>query len=85
MNEKKKPVYEQRIGSVRVTIWKNHARNGDKFHNVTFVRRFKTEDDEWSSSNTYTGLSDLALLEEAVQLAQSWIRQQMQTEPVRVN
>jgi len=78
MNDKKKPVYEERIGPVRLSIWENQDRNGEVFHNVRVVRRFKSEGEEWANSNTYTGLSDLALLEEAVQLAQSWLRQQRQ-------
>lgn len=78
MEEKKKPVYEERIGPVRVTIWENQDKHGNTFHNVTLVRRFKSGPNTWKTSSSFTGLSDLALLEEALQLAQNWLRQHKQ-------
>ena len=66
-------VFETRVNSVCVSIWKNEDENGPEFHNVTIVRRYKSGD-EWSNSNSYTGLGDLALLSEAVEVAKEWIR-----------
>jgi len=76
MTEDRKPVFEQRLGAIRVTIWENKDKDGSVFYNTTVVRRFKSGGDEWSNSNSYTGLADLALLEEAVQLGKAWLRKQ---------
>ena len=74
MTEDKKPIFEQRVGSVRLSVWKNEDKDRNTFHNVTIVRRYKSGDDDWSNSNSYTGLSDLALLGEAVELAREYLR-----------
>ena len=66
-------VYEERLGAIRVTIWENHDKNGNVFHNVNVVRRYQVGS-EWSNSDKFTGLSDVALLREAVELAQTWLR-----------
>jgi hypothetical protein len=71
-----KPAFEERVGSVRVSIWKNKDKNGKPFYNTTLVRRFKAGE-EWDNSNSYTGLSDLALLQEATTLAQGFLRSEL--------
>ena len=73
MSDEKKPVFEQRLGAIRVTVWENKDKEGGVFYNSTIVRRYKSGDDEWSNSNSYTGLADLALLKEAVELARRWV------------
>ena len=79
MKDERKPVFEERLGAIRVTIWENSDKEGNVFHNTTVVRRFKSGADEWSNSNSYTGLSDLALLKEAVDLARAWLISQSLT------
>ena len=66
-------VFEQRIGSVRLSIWENVDKEGNCYYSSNIVRRFKAGD-EWSNSSSFTGLSDLALLREAVELAIAWHR-----------
>lgn len=73
MNTENKPAFEKRLGGVRVAIWENENASG-VWHNVSITRHYK-DGDEWREASTYNGLSDLALLREAVELAREWIRQ----------
>lgn len=68
---KNKPVYEKRIGSVRLAIWENENQ-GKTWHNVAVVRRYK-EGEEWKESANFNGLADLTLLAKAVELGIAWI------------
>jgi len=68
-------VFEKRLNNVRVSIWENSDKDGNAFHNVTIVRRYMSAPDEWSNSNSYTGLGDMALLSQAVKLAESFLMQ----------
>ena len=69
INSRKPGVFEERLHNVRVSIWENNDKDGKAFHNTTIVRRYKSGDDEWSNSNSYTGLGDITLLERAAGLA----------------
>ena len=73
--ETKKPVFEQRVGAIRVTIWENRDKNKEVFHTTNIVRRYKAGDgpDDWKDSTSFTGLSDLAHLGQAYQLAQAFL------------
>jgi hypothetical protein len=66
------PAYEARLNHVRVTIWQN-VNKGSKFYNTVITRRYR-DGDEFKETNTFSGLGDLALLGEAVNLAQLFIR-----------
>ena len=68
---KNKPVYEKRIGSVRLAIWENENDKKTWF-NISVVRRFK-EGEEWKETSTFNGLSDLTHLAKAVELGIAWI------------
>ena len=57
------------------TSRENADKKGNVFYNVTVVRRYQSAPDEWSNSNSYTGLGDLALLREAVDLAAAVLRE----------
>ena len=68
---KSKPVYEKRIGSIRLAIWENE-NEGKTWFNVSAVRRFK-DGEEWKEASTFNGLSDLTHLAKAVELGMAWI------------
>ena len=59
-DEKKKPVFEQRLNSIRVSVWENESEHG-LFYNTVIVRRYKDGDD-WKDSSSFNGLADLALV-----------------------
>lgn len=68
-----KPVFEKRLGQVRLAIWENATDDPKKkWHNVSITRRYKQNDD-WKETSTFNGLGDLALLGECVNLAKDWI------------
>ena len=69
----KKPVFETRLDSIRLSIWKNHRPEGADFFTVNVYRRYKAGENEWSNSNHYTGLSQLALLKQAVNVAEQYL------------
>jgi len=69
--EKQKPVYERRLGAVRVAIWENNT-DGRAWHSVSVGRRFKHKG-EWRDSSTFAGLADLLLVEQAVASAKKWL------------
>ena len=74
---KKKPdnlVLEQRFHNIRLSVWENVDKDGKPYHNVTIVRRYESEPGEWSSSSSFTGLGDLALVRQAVNLAINWLQ-----------
>lgn len=78
-SEKKRPenlIFESRLNNIRVSIWEKVDKQGGVFHNVTIVRRYRSAPDEWSNSNSFTGLGDLALLRGAVDLAETVLREQ---------
>lgn len=75
--EKNRPVYEKRLGHVRVAVWENLA-DGKPWYNVSLTRRYK-EGEEWKDATTFNGLSDLAVVKDAVALAQSWIARREDT------
>ena len=67
------PAFEARLNHVRVTIWEN-VNKGTTYFNTVVTRRYK-ENEEWRESSTYSGIGDLALVAEAVNLAQIFIRE----------
>lgn len=68
----KRPVWEKRLGQIRVAIWENKSDSGATWFNVSLVRRVK-DGEEWKEYSTYNGLADLAIVKQAVELAISWI------------
>jgi len=67
----KKPVFEKRLGSIRVAVWEN-TTDGKRWHNSSITRRYK-QGDEWKETPTFNGVGDLALVGECVELAKAWI------------
>jgi hypothetical protein len=66
----KKPVREIRFGLVKVSVFKNQTRNGER-HNVTAVRLYR-DGDVWRESSHF-GRDQLPLLAKAIDLAHTWI------------
>ena len=67
------PAYEARLNHIRLTIWEN-VNKGSSYFNTVITRRYK-EGDEWKESCTFSGLGDLALVAEAVNLAREFVRE----------
>ena len=59
-----------RFGLIKVAIWKNHTKSGDR-HSVSVVRLFK-DGDRWRESTRF-GRDDLPLVAKAVDVAHTWI------------
>lgn len=71
--EKKTPAHEVKLGRVRVTIWPNETRHGTRY-SVAVGKLYKVEDD-WRTSNSLD-LEDLLPAGKALDIADSWIREQ---------
>jgi hypothetical protein len=69
--EKSKPVYDKRLGNIRLAIWENNT-NGKTWFNVAVTRRYR-EGEEWKDATSFSGLADLAVVQQAVSLAMDWI------------
>jgi len=69
-NDKKRPVQEVRMGSIRAAIWENETQNGTRF-NVTVSRLYK-DGDKWKDSNSF-GRDDLPIVGKVVDRCHSWI------------
>lgn len=69
--EKNKPVYDKRLGNIRLAIWENGS--GDKkWFSASVTRRYK-DGDEWKDATSFAGLADLAIVQQAITLAVDWI------------
>ncbi|MCA9028778.1 MAG: hypothetical protein KDA86_26480 [Planctomycetaceae bacterium] len=64
------PDHVIRFGLVKVCIWKNQTKSGDR-HSVTVVRLFRNGD-VWQESTRF-GRDDLPLLAKAIDQAHTWI------------
>lgn len=71
MTTKIRPVHEVRFGRIRATIWRKPV-DGVTFHNVTFSRLYKDEEDAWKDTASF-GRDDLPLLAKVADLAHTWI------------
>lgn len=65
------PIHTIRMGLVKASIWLNEGSDGQKFHNVTFVRSYN-KDDQWHDTTSF-GRDDLPLLVKVADAAHSWI------------
>lgn len=66
-----KPVYDKRLGNIRVAIFENES-DGRVFFNASLTRRYK-EGEEWKDTSTFNGLHDLAVVKELVGRAADYI------------
>ena len=74
-NPKAGPVFQKRLGSVRVAIFRNKNQKGGEWFNTRIVRQYR-QGEQWREAPTFNGLADLALVEEAVRYAKEFINQQ---------
>lgn len=72
MKNETTPAYSKSIGHLRLTVWENEGKGGAVWFNTQIVRRFK-DGDVWKDSTHFSGIGDLALLGEAVELAKRFI------------
>ena len=75
--EKQRPIFERRLNGIRIAVWENSGEGGKPWWNVSLTRRYRDskDSDEWKDANTFNGLSDLAVVQEAVTQAQVFIRE----------
>lgn len=72
-----KPVHEIRLGLIKVAIWHNLTRSGERY-NVSLTRLFRNGD-VWKES-THFGRDDLLQAAKVRELAHTWIHQQDRNE-----
>jgi len=68
------PAHEVRLGSVRLSVWRNVSDSGAWF-NTSISRRFR-QDDDWKDSNAFNGVADLALVAEGIAQCRDFILRQ---------
>jgi hypothetical protein len=68
-----RPAHEVKVGRVRATLWPRDTKHGTRY-SVTVGRLYKTEDAGWKTSSSLD-LEDLLLAAKALDLADSWIRE----------
>ncbi|MBX3412610.1 MAG: hypothetical protein KF708_07975 [Pirellulales bacterium] len=66
------PAYSINVGHIHLSIWENQSDNGRTWFNTQIARRYK-DGETWKDSTSFSGLGDLALLAEAVRLAQKFV------------
>ncbi len=74
--DKNRPVQVVRLRNIRAAIWANDNELGLRY-NVTVSRLYKDTDQQWKTSDGF-GRDDLLLLAKVLDLAHSWICEQMQ-------
>lgn len=52
------PVKKFSVGGIQVAVWENDGKEGRKFYNATFDRRYKDKDGKWQSTSSL-GANDL--------------------------
>ena len=65
-----------RLRNIRAAIWANDIETGLRY-NVTVSRLYKDNDQQWKTSESF-GRDDLLLLGKVLDLAHSWICEQLQ-------
>ena len=70
------PVHHIRMGRIGAAIWQHESENGT-WHNVTLSRSYKDANDEWKSSDSFSG-DDLLVVAKVADQAHSWIIQKQQ-------
>ncbi len=71
-----RPVHVVRLRNIRAAIWGNETDAGTRY-NVTVSRLYKDQEQQWCTSESF-GRDDLLLLAKVLDLAHSWICEQMQ-------
>lgn len=84
MTTKSKPAHVVKLGLVEAAIWQN-SPDGKPRYSVTVKRSYATEDKAngkrtWSTTESF-GRDDLLTLAKAVDLAHTWICEQVGAKP----
>jgi len=79
-DKSKKPVEKFRDGGVEVAVWRNESEKGTMY-TVTHRRSYK-QGDEWHESDSY-GKDDILVLRKQLDLAHSWILNELQQQRAR--
>lgn len=77
---KTQPVHVVRLRNIRAALWANDTEYGVR-HNVTVARLYKDDDGQWRTSDSF-GRDDLLLLAKVLDLAHTWICEQVQGQEV---
>lgn len=77
---KTQPAHVVRLRNIRAAIWQNDTEFGTR-HNVTVSRLYKDDEQQWRTSDGF-GRDDLLLLAKVLDLAHSWISDQVQGQEV---
>jgi hypothetical protein len=67
-NDKNPPAGKFSVGSMSVAIWCQEGQGGRPYYNTTFELRYKDENGEWKTSDSYSQ-TDLLTLAKAADLA----------------
>src|SRR5215468_7166525 len=67
-----KPVYEIRMGRIRVSVWKNTNSKQETWFSCVLTRGYKDAQGEWKNSHSL-GLDDLLVAGEVLKQAALWI------------
>jgi hypothetical protein len=78
--DRNRPVHVVRLKNIRAAVWANETEMGPRY-NATVSRLYKGEDQQWRTSESF-GRDDLLLLAKVVDLAHTWISEQMQASDV---
>ena len=71
------PAHKIRIGTLQVTIWRNHSEKGNRYSAIP--SRGYRQDDAWKESDSL-GLDDLLTMGKLLDLAHTWIMHQQQAD-----
>ena len=70
------PVFQKKLGSIRIAVFENTTKDGRMWHNVRITRQFR-RGEGWGEAPTFNGLADLALVEEGIRQAKAWLNEQV--------
>ncbi len=78
--DRNRPVHVVRLRNVRAAIWANDTETGLRY-NATVSRLYKDDDQQWRTSESF-GRDDLLLLAKVLDLAHTWVSEQMQGQDI---
>ena len=77
--EKRKPVHELRLSSVKAAIWENKSEKSGTWYSVTINRLYK-KGDSWKRSESF-GPGELPLVSKVADMAILWIQAASRAQP----
>ena len=75
-NNKQKPCFEARIGTIRLALWDNQTADGRHWYSAAPTRRYfpDANSKEAKYASTFNGVADLVLLREAINQAIDFLK-----------